>query len=86
MHIVIVKCIKNVYLYQNIECINDRLEPDIMCYINVLKACTEITSYHLGQIHQRIMQNSSIFIDPLIQSSLINFYGKCKIGIVSTVI
>ena len=70
-----------IELYQNIEnIINDEQQNMyIMCYTNVLKACTETTSYHLGQqIYDRIKNvDTKLLKDPLIQSSLINFYGKC---------
>ena len=67
-------------IFDNIHTINPKLVPDVMCYANILYAHTASTSYHLGlQIHEELQKpnNAKILKDPIIQASLINFYGKC---------
>eukprot|EP01083_Nonionella_stella_P228318 809252_1 len=67
-----------ITLFANIQCMDPKLKPDVMCYANVLKACTASTLYHIGkQIHRDLEHIPSILHDSIIQSSLINFYGKC---------
>ncbi len=68
-----------IQLFENIKNINWKLQPDVMCYANVLKACMEGTSYYSGvKIHETLKQkcNMSILNDPIVQAGLINFYGK----------
>lgn len=59
----------------------NKQKPDLICYVIALKACTQGTAYHIGlELHHKLKTDAS-FIDILhkceIETSLINFYGKC---------
>ena len=69
-------------LFQNIHNINDKLKPDILCYITVVTACTQATAYQFGsKIHNDLKNNINgnqwMLSELRIQISLIHLYGKC---------
>ena len=57
------------------------VEPSMITYAVVLKACTQATMYHIGQdIHEKLKRNRKLewmLKDVSIQLNLINLYGKC---------
>ena len=67
-------------LFKNMHTINDRIKPDLVAYVTVLKACTNATSLYYGRkIHEELKENidERIWRHRNIQIHLINMYGKC---------
>lgn len=70
-----------IQLFENINRINNKLQPNVVCYSNLFKACTQGTSYHFGkQMHDKLSNdkiNAWMLCETEIQITLINMYGKC---------
>eukprot|EP01083_Nonionella_stella_P026725 73609_1 len=64
-------------LFRHMSLLNNKLRPDVISYVIMLKACTQATAYHFGcDIHRQLEENELLnHVD--IQTHLIRMYGKC---------
>eukprot|EP01083_Nonionella_stella_P091443 255674_1 len=73
-----VECIE---LFQTLRTLHHKLVADHITYAIALKACTQATSYHIGQqIHETLRNDAELqwmLNETEIQTNLIHLFGKC---------
>eukprot|EP01083_Nonionella_stella_P041545 112595_1 len=67
-------------LFESLQSIYDTLKPDVITYSILFEACANATAYEFGtNVYESIKQSNDtqILKDTVVQTNLINMYGKC---------